>query len=324
LAVDRLKAAFENELSGAAFRRDFRMEELDETEVPTAGEQLRAAREAKGLSLEEIASQTRIPRRHLESLELSDWAKLPAPTYTIGFAKSFASAVGLDRTEIGDKLRTEMGGTRPEYSTAPEVFEPADPARTMPKWLVLSALLGIILVVSLMLWLNNRSLEQPGEPDEAVANEPAAAPAPQPQAPAAAQGPVVLSAAEPLWLSVYERGGGKLFEGVLNAGQTFEVPATATAPLLRTGKPEALRISVGGQPAPAVGPAATTVRDVSLLPADLMRAGQPPAAASSTAGAPVSQTAPSQPARRQTPPAASAPPPPENPPGSVINNVTGQ
>jgi len=298
------------------------MEELDETEVPSAGEQLRAAREAKGLSLEEIASQTRIPRRHLESLEQSDWSKLPAPTYTIGFAKSFATAVGIDRVEIGDKLRAEMGGTRPEYTVASEVFEPADPARTMPKWLVLGALAAIILVVALMTWLNNRSLEQPAAPDEVVANAPATAPAPQPQVATAAQGPVVLAAAEPVWLSVYERGGGKLFEGVLSPGQNFQVPSTATAPLLRTGKPEALRITVGGQPAPAVGPAATTVRDVSLLPADLMRAGQP--AAGPPVTAPVSQTAPTQATRRQAPPAASAPPPAENPPESVTNNVAGQ
>ena len=54
-------------------------EELAETNVPTVGERLRAAREEKGISLEDIASQTRIPRRHLESLEVSDWEKLPAP-----------------------------------------------------------------------------------------------------------------------------------------------------------------------------------------------------------------------------------------------------
>ena len=88
------------------------MDEFDETVTPTAGERLRAAREEKGLSLEDVAGQTRIPRRHLESLETSDWSKLPAPTYTIGFAKSYASAVGADRTEIGDQLRTEMGGSR--------------------------------------------------------------------------------------------------------------------------------------------------------------------------------------------------------------------
>ena len=49
------------------------------------GEQLRDAREAKGITLEDIAAQTRIPTRHLESIEKSEWDNLPAPTYTIGF-----------------------------------------------------------------------------------------------------------------------------------------------------------------------------------------------------------------------------------------------
>ena len=296
------------------------MDEFEESVAPSAGEMLRAAREEKGLSLEDIAGQTRIPRRHLESLEESDWSKLPAPTYTIGFAKSFATAVGIDRTEIGDKLRTEMGGTRPEYSPASEVFEPADPARTMPRWLVLSAIAGIILVVLLMTWLNNRSLEQPAGGTEAAGNEAAPVPPPLPQAPAVAQGPVVMSASEPVWVSVYERGGSKLFEGVLSPGQDFQVPSTATAPLLRTGKPEALRVTVGGQAAPAVGPAATTVRDVSLLPADLMRG---PRAAGAPDTAAVSQTArPAIPAQRA--PAASEPPSAENPTNSVTNAAAGQ
>src|SRR5574338_1544025 len=132
-----------------------------ETEVPTVGEQLRAAREEKGLNLEDIAAQTRIPRRHLESLEASDWDKLPAPTYTIGFAKSYASAIGLDRADIGEQLRQEMGGTRTDSSTV-EHFEPADPARSMPKWVVISAIVAILVVVLAFSWLRNRSVsEQP-------------------------------------------------------------------------------------------------------------------------------------------------------------------
>src|SRR3954447_17235737 len=111
-------------------------EELVEADVPSVGERLRAAREEKGLSLEDIAAQTRIPRRHLESIENADWEKLPAPTYTIGFARSYATSVGLDRVDIADQLRAEMGGSRPPTMLSPEVFEPADPARTMPKSLV--------------------------------------------------------------------------------------------------------------------------------------------------------------------------------------------
>src|SRR4051812_21561307 len=95
----------------------------EEGTASTVGQRLREAREASGLSLEDIATQTRIPTRHLESLEAGDFSRLPAPTYSIGFAKNYAAAVGLDRAEIGDQLRSEMGGTRPTYTSA-DVFEP--------------------------------------------------------------------------------------------------------------------------------------------------------------------------------------------------------
>ena len=55
-------------------------ENEDFIQTSTVGERLRAAREQKKLSLEEIASQTRIPLRHLQSLETGDWSALPAPT----------------------------------------------------------------------------------------------------------------------------------------------------------------------------------------------------------------------------------------------------
>src|SRR6478672_8812984 len=103
-------------------------EELAEPEAPTVGQRLRAAREEKKLSLEDVAAQTRIPQRHLASIENAEWDSLPAPTYTIGFAKNYASAVDLDRTDIGNQLREEMGGQR-FANTSSDVFEPAHPAQ---------------------------------------------------------------------------------------------------------------------------------------------------------------------------------------------------
>jgi cytoskeleton protein RodZ len=250
-------------------------EELVEAAVPTVGERLRAAREEKGLSLEDIAAHTRIPQRHLESIESAEWDKLPAPTYTTGFAKSYATVVGLDRTEISDQLREEMGGQRFTASTA-EVFEPADPARTMPKSLVIGAIVFVVLVIAVMSWLNRRSLEQSDQP---VANAPAtaqgaapeSAPVQAPAAPAAAaQGPVVLTATGPAWIQVTDQGK-TLFAGQLAAGQSYAVPPTATAPLLKAGKPEALQVKVGTAVAPQVGPPGKVVDNVSLKPADLMR-----------------------------------------------------
>jgi transcriptional regulator with XRE-family HTH domain len=296
-----------------------------ETDVPSVGERLRAAREAKGMSLEDIAAQTRIPQRHLESLEQSRWDQLPAPTYTMGFARSYASSVGLDRTEISDQLRTELGGSRP--STAqPEVFEPADPARTMPRTLVFGAIGAVLLLVALMSWLNKRSLDQPEDVNNVAAAEaPAAAPQATPQAPPAGPQQVTVTATQPVWLEIREKGGPILYSAMMVPGQGFTVPPTATAPVLKTGKPEALRINVGNSVAPPVGPAATTVSNVSLLPADLMRGGQAPAATVAPAPAPPRAATPQPPRSttrtkahrrpRTTAPAEQAPtpqPPPTN------------
>ena len=255
-------------------------EELVESQAPTVGERLRAAREEKKLKLEDIAAQTRIPLRHLESIEVANWDGLPAPTYTVGFAKSYAGAVGLDRTEIGEQLREEMGGQRFATSQA-EVFEAADPARTMPKWLVFGAVAAVILLIVIMSWLNRRSLDQTDEPaaPPAAATAPVqtAQPAPPPATqPALAQGAVVLTATAPAWIQVKDQGK-TLFEGQLAAGQSYAVPPTAIAPVLKAGAPEALQVKVGSAIAPAVGPAGKVASNVSLKSADLMRGPAQPA-----------------------------------------------
>lgn len=272
-------------------KREIETEPMDEEPVeavaPTVGERLRAAREEKKVSLEDIAAQTRIPLRHLESLESGDWDHLPAPTYTVGFAKSYAGAIGLDRTEIGEQLREEMGGQRFASSTA-EVLEAADPARTMPKWLVFGAVAAVILLIVIMSWLNRRSLDQTEQPStpaqtSAAASGPAQPVARPPAQPATAQGPVVLTATAPAWIEITDQGK-TLFQGQLAPGQTYAVPATATAPLLKAGKPEALRINVGSATAPQVGPAGKVATKVSLIPADLMRGpAQPTLAPTRTA-----------------------------------------
>lgn len=109
------------------------------------------------------------------------------------------------------------------------------------------------------------------------AQQPAAAPAPQ--------GPVVLTATAPAWIQVTD-GGRSLFSGELAAGQSYTVPATATAPVLKAGKPEALRVTIGTANAPPVGTAGRVASNVSLLAADLMRGGAQasPAATTNTTG----------------------------------------
>jgi hypothetical protein len=154
----------------------------------------------------------------------------------------------------------------------------------MPKWLVLGAVAAVIVLIIVMSWLNKRSLETPETPANAptaVAGAPRA-PVPTPQQPApqvaaaAAQGPVVLTAIEPAWVQVSDQGK-TLFEGMMQPGQAYTVPTTATAPELKAGKPEALKVTVGSATAPPVGPAGKVASHVSLKPDALMHGGAPAA-----------------------------------------------
>ena len=303
---------------------------VDDGQTPmTAGERLRAAREAKGLSIEEIASTTRIPTRHLESIETGDWTKLPAPTYSIGFARNYATAIGLDRDEIGDQLRAEMGNTRPVYQPA-ELFEPADPKRSMPKGLVIGALIALALVAIALTWLSNRDLADDSNV-AANADNVALADAgvgPVAAAPAVA-GPVVITANDAAWIEVKD-GATILKQGELASGQSFEVPATALAPMLTTAKPEALRISVGTADAPAIGPAGQKIANVSLKGADLLKrpagATAPTAPAVVAAPAPVAQRPAPRPAAPKPKPASPAPAPvvaPAPAPAAPATNTSG-
>lgn len=283
------------------------MSDVEQEGVNSIGQRLKAAREAKKMALADIAAQTRIPIRHLQHIEDGEWDALPASTYSIGFARSYANAIGLNGNEIGAELRQQLGAARPVYEPAPSYYEPADPTRVPPKSLAMVAgAIALLLIVGYIIW---RSLSVGGD-DVGVAQvaESTLPQAPAPDQPAQAQpaaipttGPVVLTATDEVWLRIYEGGGARLFEGVMNAGDRYQVPATARAPQIRTGRPQALRVTVGTVEIPPLGAPETTIDDVSLLPADLAVRAQGQAGATPPAPGTLSPGA-------QTP--AATPPPP--------------
>ena len=258
--------------------------EFEEPRALSIGERLREAREAKGLSVEDVAAQTRIPIRHLDAIEREDWDALPAPTYCIGFVRSYAGAVGLDGAELGRELRDRLGGTR-SRAPAPEYYEPADQARVPPRSLALvAALVLVVAVIVYAIWRSSLDdVQEPPPPAAPQAAERAAPPQARPQPPQALAGqPVTLAATEEAWLRIRDGAGGPvLFEGILAAGQRFQVPPAAQRPVIRTGRPQVLRIAIGSRDIGALEPVERTVSDVSLRPEDLaarVRGGAPPAA----------------------------------------------
>ena len=266
-------------------------------EAQRVGDKLRAAREAQGLTIDEIANSTRIPKRHLTMIENGGYDGLPAPTYSAGFIKSWARRLGLDGQALADQFRVEMGGI-PIETTQALPYEPADPRRTPPAGLALLALLVAVVVgLGYLYWRG--TAEEPSEVAAAAtdtpppAAHPAAAPGATQPGPAAATaaatpqptGPVVVGATQDVWIKVSD-SGKTLFMNVLHPGDHFQVPADAVAPLMTTGRPGHTTVMVGQTPIPSVGDPDRAAKDISLKPADLLaRVAAPPPAAQPPANA---------------------------------------
>jgi transcriptional regulator with XRE-family HTH domain len=69
------------------------------------GEQLRRAREARGVTLEAVSDATRIALRHLEALERSDLGALPAGPFGKGYVRTYAMLLGIDPEPILEAYR---------------------------------------------------------------------------------------------------------------------------------------------------------------------------------------------------------------------------
>lgn len=278
----------------------------------TVGARLRAAREAAGLSVADLSTRTRITTRHVESLEAGDYAALSGRPYALGFARSYARAVGLDDKTILADLRAELD--RQEPAAPPREihqFEVGDPAKTPSRllsWLA-GVLVLIVMALGLVFWRSSYwpAAELPplvGPSSEAApgAQAPSAPSAPAAPAPAAS-GPVVFTALDDgIWVKFYDGAGVQLLQKQLAKGESWTVPAGVQEPRLWTGRPDALAITVGGQPVPRIADTQRIMKDVPVSAAALLGRAAPPPSAPSPAAPPqaVSQQA------SQQPPAAGA------------------
>lgn len=277
--------------------------------TPRVGERLHRARVDKGLELTDIARDTRVPVRHLAAIESDSHESLPALTYSIGFVKTFARAVGLPPEEIGAQFKAETTKVAHVPQTMP--LEPLDESRLPPRGVVAASAVGVVLIVA-AIWAWGAGMFESEPPPPVVAapteasapadttTESAALPGEQPALPVsetgdigvppagvvppetaqpldpaavAAGGPVVITATQEAWIKVYDAANQTVKMGILKAGESYQVPPDRGDLQLWTGRAGALRITVGGRAIPALGGPEETVQGVSLAPAALAARG---------------------------------------------------
>lgn len=279
----------------------------------TAGERLREAREAQGLSLAEIAARTRIPIRQLEAVETSNFAALPSITYSVGFAKAYARAVGLDEVSIARDVRgqnDQVAVRRTDY----EAYEITESTRVPTSGLaVLGGVVAVLLLIAVGLWYGTSLFRGEDAPTpaptensaEAQAN-PATAPTP------AAGGHVTLTATDDVWMRVYDATGTTLYENTLKPGDRYDVPVDANNPMINIGRPDKLQVTLNGSLVAPLGDGKVAIKDVPIGAAALQAraSGTPLPTASSTpaasaTGAATEPTGTRTPSPRATPRARS-------------------
>lgn len=278
-------------------------QDLQQPQVPIddyagVGARLRRAREKLRLSRADIAARTKIAERHLAAIEEERFTDLASSTYAVGFSRAYARAVGLDEKEIAQAVRVELDMVDDVEAKPKPTFEPGDPARVpslRTAWIAGAAALAVIAGV-IAFWgsyifpaVSLPDLIEPAPPPKKTVVVPLAQ---QPAGPTA-QSPVVVTAKEQgVWVKITDASGKQLFQKEMALGETFTIPADAADPQLRTAWPDALSVTIGGQPVPPLADKRKVIT-VPISAAALLARGQPAPAATTP---PPAVTQPAQPA----------------------------
>lgn len=118
------------------------------------GKTLRAAREAKGLGIDDIAKATHMMSRQIEALENEDFSQFAAPIYGRGFVKLYCEVIGLDAecmsaafmdayngyqepvVQLPEEVPTAADGTEPENAEEPSAPLPQTDEKPVPPVIV--------------------------------------------------------------------------------------------------------------------------------------------------------------------------------------------
>ena len=209
-------------------------------EIIDFGAKLRAAREARKISLRQIANATKISMSVLQALEDNDESRLPGGIFTRSFVRSYAGEVGLDPEKVLREFLEQSSSTRAEERIT---FASERPDHTlfrsyqrMANTILRLVLISVLVAVALLIlnWTAGDGYSV-SEPDEVeVLAESTATTAleviPPPAVPATIEVPPVsnVAAAGPLIIDIHPRSecwvslildGERVFSRVMQAGE---------------------------------------------------------------------------------------------------------
>lgn len=137
------------------------------SKMPTVPEQLLNARQAAGLSLQQVVEATKLKAEQIQALEEGRYTTFPAPVYIRGSIRTYARLLKMDVPKLMQQLDGEFSKSR-ELSDPPPLTPPATGIidwlmlqLSKLDWRILAGLAGILIVVG-GVWI----LTRPGSPNK--------------------------------------------------------------------------------------------------------------------------------------------------------------
>ncbi len=233
----------------------------------SVGSTLRAAREAQGLTVADVAERIKFSVRQVEALEADDTAHLPEGTFLRGFIRSYARTLHLDESALlgGAAAPADIQGSVAPAQSVSAVFPTIESGRRKSAYLLVGAA-AVALVLAVFVWSHRDSPKREGIVLEEVKLPevvPASAVA-QPDTLAASDVPVASAkAVEPAANPI---GQAKPIESMTSvapaAPQTK--PKVAEAPVVQVKPKAAAPVSLSVATAPAAVTAVPGKSEVSL------------------------------------------------------------
>jgi cytoskeletal protein RodZ len=199
----------------------------------SVGEEIARAREASGLSVEDVSDATRIRSGLIRAIEADDFEPCGGAVYARGHVRSIARVVGVDpeplvadydRTHVQEPVPVPV----PNQPSEPDIAARAD--RRRPNWAAAMAFALVAICALAAYGLINRSPSKPSTgsntPAPVHTSTPATRPPASPPPSSLAQVPPTAAVAlvrvtgSTTWLQVETLNGRLLFQGLLSHGQS--------------------------------------------------------------------------------------------------------